>query len=186
MATTTDLKQGTAIFYNHNPYLIIFSQFVNPGKGSAFTRAKMRNLKNNQVLEVTFKSGEALELVDVQHIKCQYLYNDGTNYSFMDNETYEQFSLDGDVIGNYAKYLRDGTECYALSVDGTVVSIQLPPKMNFKVLSTPPRSRGNTATTDTKEAELGNGLVVRVPAFIEEGEMICVNTSDNSYVGKAA
>jgi elongation factor P len=104
----------------------------------------------------------------------------------MNNETYEQFSLDTDLLGDYVKYLRDGTECYALSIDGTVVSIQLPPKMDFKVLSTPPRSRGNTATTDTKEAELGNGLVVKVPAFIEEGEMIRVNTEDGSYVGKAA
>jgi elongation factor P len=186
MATTMDLRQGTAVMYNHNPYLIVFSQFVNPGKGSAFTRAKMRNLKNGQMLEVTFKSGEALELVDMQHIKCQYLYNDGKSYYFMNNETYEQFSLDTDLLGDYVKYLRDGTECYALSIDGTVVSIQLPPKMDFKVLSTPPRSRGNTATTDTKEAELGNGLVVKVPAFIEEGEMIRVNTEDGSYVGKAA
>lgn len=184
MSTTTDLKQGLTILHKGNPWLIAVAQFVNPGKGSAFTRAKLRQLKTGQVVEHTFKSGEAVELVDVVRTKCQYLYNDGENYNFMDNETYEQFSLDKEAIGDSTKYLIENTECYAMYIDGTPVSIQVPPKMTFKVISAPPGYKGDTATGGSKDATIETGATIKVPLFIEEGDLIMVNTAEGNYVSK--
>lgn len=184
MSSTTDLKQGLTILFKGNPWLIAVAQFVNPGKGSAFTRAKLRQLKTGQVVEHTFKSGEAVELVDVLRTKCQYLYNDGEMYNFMDNESYEQFALDKEAIGDAAKYLIENTECYAMYIDGNPVSIQIPAKMTFKVISAPPGYKGDTATGGSKDVTIETGAVVKVPLFIEEGDLIMVNTSEGNYVSK--
>ncbi|MBP9770570.1 elongation factor P [Candidatus Gracilibacteria bacterium] len=184
MSSTTDLKQGLTILHKGNPWLIAVAQFVNPGKGSAFTRAKLRQLKTGQVVEHTFKSGEAVELVDVVRTKCQYLYNDGENYNFMDNETYEQFALDKESIGDATKYLVENTECYAMYIDGIPVSIQVPPKMTFKVISAPPGYKGDTATGGSKDATIETGATIKVPLFIEEGDLIMVNTAEGNYVSK--
>ena len=185
MTSTTNIVKGIAIDFKHGTWLIAEAQFVNPGKGSAFTRTKIKNLKTGQVIEHTFRSGESVEMVDVQRKKAQFLYSDGTSYNFMDNENYEQFSLEEDAIGNGTKYLIDGTEVYILYIDGTPISVQLPPKMAFKVASTPPGVRGDTATGGSKEATLETGTVVKVPLFIKEGESIMVNTEDGSYISKA-
>lgn len=185
MSSTTNIVKGLAIDFKHGTWLLVDAQFVSPGKGSAFTRAKMKNLKTDQVIEHTFRSGESVELVDVQRQKCQYLYKDGGECHFMDNESYEQFTLAEDAIGDGTKYLIDGTECYALILDGVPVSIQLPPKMDFKVISTPPGVKGDTATGGSKECTIETGAVIKVPLFIKEGETIKVNTDDGSYVSKA-
>jgi len=185
MTTTTDIRTNMSIVWNGHTWLVQMAQFVNPGKGSAFTRAKLKNLRTGQVVENTFRSGEAVELAEVENKRCQYLYNDGTNYVFMGNDDYEQFSLDKDFLGDATKYLIDGTEVYAMYIDGNPVSIQLPPKMNFKVVSTPPGVRGDTASGGSKEATIETGAVVRVPLFIEEGETIRVNTETGAYDGKA-
>lgn len=184
MATTTDIRMGISIIHNNQAWLVAAAQFVNPGKGSAFTRVKLRNLKSGKVVEQTLKSGEAFELVDVQKKRCQFLYKDGLTYNFMNNDDYEQFALEVDILGETTKYLLDGTECYAMYVDNIPVSIQIPPKMDFKVTSTPPGVRGDTATGGTKEAVLETGLVVNVPLFIEEGDIVRVNTETGMYDGK--
>ena len=184
MSSTTDLKQGLTILHKGNPWLIAVAQFVNPGKGSAFTRAKLRQLKPGQVVEHTFKSGEAVELVDVVRNKCQYLYNDGETYNFMDNENYEQFGLDKELIGDAVKYLIENTECYAMYIDGIPVSIQVPPKMAFKVISAPPGYKGDTATGGSKDATIETGATIKVPLFISEGDIIMVNTAEGNYVSK--
>ncbi len=184
MASTTNITQGLAILYKNQPWLIVSAQFVNPGKGSAFTRAKLRNLKTDQVVENTFRSGEAVETMDMIRKKCQYLYNDGTSYNFMDNDTYEQFALDKATIGEGIKFLIDGTECFALYIDGTPISIQLPTKMDFKVITTTPGVKGDTATGGSKDCTIETGAVIKVPLFIKEGEIIKVNTDDGSYVSK--
>lgn len=185
MPSTTNIVQGLAILYKNQPWLIISAQFVNPGKGSAFTRAKLRNLKTDQVVENTFRSGEAVETLDMIRKKCQYLYNDGTSYNFMDNDSYEQFSLDKTVLGEGTKFLIDDTQCFALYIDGTPISIQLPPKMDFKVITTTPGVKGDTATGGSKECTIETGATIKVPLFIKEGEIIKVNTEDGSYVSKA-
>ena len=185
MTSTQDIKQGIAINFKNGAWLVSEAQFVNPGKGAAFTRAKLRNLRSGQVIEITFKSGETVELVDVVRNKCQYLYTDGTDYNFMDNVTYEQFSLDKKTLGDAVKYLIDDTECYAMYLDGTPISIQLPPKMDFKVISSPPGTKGDTATGGAKDVIIETGATVRAPLFIDEGDIIKINTDDGSYVSKA-
>jgi len=184
MPSTTNIVQGIVIDYKGNPWLVSSAQFVNPGKGSAFTRAKLKNLKTGQLVENTFRSGEAVELIDMTKNKCQYLYKDGNDYNFMDNTTYEQFALAADTIGDASKYLIDDTECYAMYLDGIPVSIQIPEKMDFKVISTPPGVKGDTATGGSKEAVIETGAVIKVPLFIKEGEIIKVNTTSGDYVSK--
>ncbi len=185
MASTTNIVKGIAINFKHGNWLVIDAQFVNPGKGSAFTRTKIKNLKTDQVIEHTFRSGESVELVDVVRKKSQYLYNDNENFYFMDNENYEQFSLAQSAIADNKKFLVDGTDCYTLYIDGNPISIQLPPKMDFKVIQTPPGVKGDTATGGSKECTIETGAKIKVPLFIKEGEIIKINTDDGSYVSKA-
>jgi elongation factor P len=185
MATTTDLRQGTTIMFKNQPWIIAKAQFVNPGKGAAFTRAKLRNLKTGNIVENTFKSGESVELADVIQKRCQHLYKDNSGFYFMDTDSYEQFSLDKDSIGDAGKYLIEGTECYAMYIDKIPVSIQVPPKMDFKVINTTPGVKGDTATGGSKECTIETGTVVRVPLFIKESDTIKINTEDGSYVSKA-
>ncbi len=185
MPTTTNIVPGIAIEFKNQPFLVISTQFENPGKGQAFTRAKLKNLKTGQVLENTFKSGEAVPLVDTARKKCQFLYNDGDTYNFMNNETYDQFTLSTEQIGDQKKFLIDGTECYALYIEGNPISIQLPPKMDFTVTSTTPGVKGDTATGGSKDCEIETGAVIKVPLFIKENEKITVNTETGTYVGKA-
>jgi len=185
MATTTNIVKGIAISFKHGSWLVADAQFVNPGKGSAFTRTKLRNLKTDQVIDHTFRSGEAVELIDVERKKAQYLYNDNDGFYFMDNETYEQFSLEKKAIGDNSKYLIDGTEVYVLHIENNPVSIQLPPKMDFKVIQAPPGVKGDTATGGSKEVTIETGATVKVPLFIKEGESIKINTDDGSYASKA-
>lgn len=184
MTTSNNISKGMAIRFKDQAWLIIDTQFVNPGKGAAFSRLKLRNLKTDQVIENTFKSGETYELVDMLRKKCQYLYNNGNEYNFMDNDSYEQFSLSKESLGVATKFLIENTECYALYIDGTPASIQLPPKMDFKVVETTPGVKGDTATGGSKEATIETGAVIKVPLFIKEGEIIKVNTEDGSYVSK--
>lgn len=185
MPTTNSIIHGIAINFRGQPWIIISTQFVNPGKGAAFTRAKMRNLKTDQILEQTFKSGEQVELADVVRKKCQYLYNDGNLYHFMDSDTYDQFSFPKNTLSEAAKFLTEGTECYALHIDGSPVSLQLPPKMDFKVIETEPGVKGDTATGGSKECVIETGTKIKVPLFIKEGDIIKINTENGTYVSKA-
>ncbi len=136
-------------------------------------------------MENTFKSGEALEVADTVRKKCQYLYSDGNDFHFMDNENYDQFSLTKEQLDEADKYLLDGTEVYALYIDGTPVSIQLPPKMDFKVVKTTPGVKGDTATGGNKDCEIETGAIIKVPLFIKEGDLIKINTEEGTYVSKA-
>lgn len=185
MPTTTSITHGLTIKFKGQNWTIINTQFVNPGKGAAFTRAKMRNLKTGQVIENTFKSGEAVEMIETARKKAQYLYNDASGYHFMDNDTYEQFTLPQDAIGDNKKFMLDGIECYMLYIDNNPINIQLPPKMDFKVIETTPGVKGDTATGGSKDCTIETGAVIKVPLFIKEGEKICVNTELGQYVGKA-
>ena len=184
--TTSDFKKGLPIRYNGDTYILVGYQFVNPGKGTAFTRAKIKNIKTQKVMEVTFKSGEQIEEADVQYKKCQYMYNDGTEYNFMDNTSYEQFGVPSEMIGDQADYLMDGGEVTVVSVDGGAVSVQLPPKMDFAVTDAPPGEKGDTATGGTKQVTIETGAKVNAPLFIKEGDRIRVNTETGEYVERVA
>lgn len=180
--TTSDFKKGLAIRYNGDTYIIVGYQFVNPGKGSAFTRAKIKNVRSLKVVEVTFKSNETIEEANMEYKRSQYMYNDGTDYQFMDNANYEQFSMPADVIGDQGVYMMEGGEVTVVFVDNKPVSIQLPPKMDFDVKEAPPGEKGDTATGGTKPVVIETGATVAVPLFIKEGDRIRVNTETGEYV----
>ena len=180
--STNDFKVGVNIKYNGAPYSIIKCEFMNPGKGTAVYRTKLRGIKTGKVLDVTFKSGESVEDVDVQNRKMQFLYSDGGSYAFMDNENFEQISIEVEVLSEKGKYLKDGMVLYVSFLEGQAFDIQLPPKMAFKVESTIPGVKGDTATGGTKPATLDNGVVVNVPLFVNEGNEIRINTETGEYV----
>jgi elongation factor P len=180
--STNDFKVGVNIEYNGAPYSIIKCEFMNPGKGSAVYRTKLRGIKTGKVLDVTFKSGEIVEDVDVQNRKMQFLYSDNTSYVFMDNESFEQMSIEKSVLEDKGKFLQDGMDAYVSLLEGQAFDVQLPPKMAFKVETTIPGVKGDTATGGTKPATLDNGVVVNVPLFINEGDEIRINTETGEYV----
>jgi elongation factor P len=180
--TTSDFRKGLAIRYNGDTYVVISYQFVNPGKGSAFTRTKIKNIKTLKVNEITFKSGEQIEGANMEYRRCQYLYSDGTDLHFMDNVNYEQFSMPAELVGDQAQFMMDSGEVTAVFVDNKPVSLQLPPKMDFKVTEAQPGVKGDTATGGTKPVTIETGAKVNVPLFIKEGDYIRVNTETGEYV----
>ncbi len=180
--TTWDFRKGLPIKYNGDTYILVGYQFVNPGKGSAFTRAKIKNVRSLKVMEVTFKSGDQIEDANMEYKKCQYMYNDGSEYHFMENVSYEQFSMSADVVGEQGQFMMDGGEVTAVFVDNIPVSLQLPPKMDFTVTEAPPGEKGDTATGGTKQVTIETGAKVAVPLFIKEGDRIRVSTETGEYV----
>jgi len=180
--TTSDFKKGLAIKYKSETYVITGYQFVNPGKGSAFTRAKLKNVRSAKVIEVSFRSGEQIEEANMEYRKCQYMYSDGGEYHFMDNSSYEQFSLSADMIGDQGAYMMDGGNVTVVFVDNLPVSLQLPAKMEFTVTDSPPGDKGDTATGGSKQVTIETGAKVNAPLFIKEGDKIRVNTDNGEYV----
>ena len=179
--TTSDFKKGMAIRYKNETFVIVGYQFVNPGKGMAFTRTKLKNVKSGKVLEVSFRSDERIEEANMEYKKCQYMYGDSGSYHFIDNNTYEQFSVPGDLVGDQAHFMMDGADITVVFVDHKPVGLQLPAKMNFKVTHSPPGDKGDTATGGTKQVTIETGAKVNAPLFIKEGDMIRVNTETGEY-----
>lgn len=184
--TTSDFKKGLAVRYKNDTYVIVGYQFVNPGKGSAFTRTKLKNVGTGKVLEVSFRSDEQIEEANMEYKKSQYLYSDGSEYHFMDTSSYEQFTIPADIIGDQSMYMMDGGDVTVVFVDNKPVSLQLPPKMNFKVTQSPPGEKGDTATGGTKQVEIETGAKVAAPLFIKEGDTIRVNTDTGEYVERVS
>lgn len=182
---TSEFKKGAAVKYNGDTYVIVGYQFVNPGKGAAFTRAKMKSVKTGKNVEVTFKSGEDVPEANMENKRCQYLYKDATEYTFMDNNTYDQFTISNEMIGDDSDFLIDGTEVVVVFVDDNPASVQLPTKMDFKVISAPPGEKGDTATGGTKPVIIETGATISAPLFIKEGDSIRVNTETHEYVERA-
>lgn len=183
---TSDFTKGTAIKYNGETCVVMSYQFVNPGKGAAFTRTKLKNAKSGKIFEVSFRSGENIEPANVEYRNCQYLYNDGSDMTFMDTTNYEQFVISLDNIGDSQNYIVDGSDVVVVFIDGEPFSIQLPPKMNFKVIESPPGDKGDTATGGTKQVVIETGVKVSVPLFIKEGDVIKLNTDTGQYVERVS
>lgn len=182
MADTTSIRKGVVIRHNNDLYVVSDFQFVNPGKGSAFYKTKMKGISNGKTIEITYKSGETIDVVDVFRTNMQFLYKNADMYSFMNQETYETVDISEDVVGDDGKYLKEGLITIVSLHDGNPVAIQLPKKVTYKVLVAPPAVKGDTASGNvTKEVELENGLIVHVPIFIKEGEDILVNTETGDY-----
>ncbi|MCB5231263.1 MAG: elongation factor P [Candidatus Cloacimonas sp.] len=186
MATTSDIRNGMMLEFKDGIYEVIEFLHVKPGKGNTFVRTKMRNVKTGQVLENNFRITEKLTEVRVEKKKMQYLYYDGDFYVFMDNETYEQSSLDSEAIGDLDKYLLENTEVVMkVSPDGEILGIELPTSIVMTITECDPNIKGNTASGGGKNAVTETGLRLTVPFFIEAGEKIKVDTRNGAYVERA-
>ncbi len=185
MGSTDDIKRGAVLRHNGKFYIISNFSFVNPGKGQAFFKCKLRAIGGDKGIEITYKSGETIDSVRVDHETFQYLYNKGELYSFMNNSTYETVEVSEDIIGDDIKYLKEGLDVIASLHEGNVVAIQLAKKVKYKVIDSPPAVKGDTASGSvTKEIGLDNGLHIHAPIFIKEGEEILVNTETGDYGGR--
>lgn len=187
MATysTNEFKGGLKIMLDGDPCSIIENEFVKPGKGQAFNRVKIRNLKTGRVIERTFKSGESVEGADVMETEMQYLYTDGEFWHFMDPNTYEQVAADANAVADATKWLKEQDTCLVTLWNGAPISVTPPNFVMLTVTDTDPGVRGDTSGGGGKPATLETGAVVRVPLFIDVDEVIKVDTRTGEYVGRA-
>ncbi|WP_243366142.1 elongation factor P [Fundidesulfovibrio soli] len=184
MLSTTDFRRGLKIELDNIPYEIVDFQHVKPGKGGAFVRTKLRNMLNGRVVENTFRSGEKMGKPDMETRSMQYLYKDGTGFVFMDMESYEQFSVEDDVLGDKGRFLVDGMELTMLMYRGKALDIDLPPSVVLEITHTEPGVKGDTVSGATKPATLSTGLTINVPLFVNEGEKVKVDTRSGEYLGR--
>ncbi len=187
MATysTNEFKAGLKVMLDGDPAVIVENEFVKPGKGQAFNRVKIRNLRTGRVIERTFKSGDTIEAADVVDVEMQYLYNDGEFWHFMNPETYEQLAADKSAIGDNAKWLKEQDTCLVTLFNGVPLAVEPPNTVTLKIVETDPGVRGDTSGGGGKPAKLETGAVVRVPLFVQEGETIKVNTRTGEYISRA-
>lgn len=183
MYQTTDFRNGLKIEIDGKLFLIVTQQHVNPGKGSAFVRTKLKNLETGQVIEKTFKAGvDTVGKPDVDEKEMEYLYDDPDGYNFMDQKSYETVHLRKDQVGESSLYLQEGIRVYILYFNERPLTIELPNFVQLKITETDPGLKGDTAQGGTKRAVLETGLAVNVPLFINEGETIKVDTRSGEYV----
>jgi elongation factor P len=180
--TTANFKNGMCIMYDNKMWLIVEFQHVKPGKGGAFVRTKLKELKGGRIVDVTFRAGEKFEDVRVETKHLQYLYNDGSAYHFMDTSSYEQFELGADFIGDTAKWLKENDEVEVMYAGGEMIGVEPPMFVELEVTETDPGFKGDTVQGGTKAATLETGAVVQVPMFLNVGERIRVDTRDGRYV----
>lgn len=185
MATTSDLAKDVVLKWKGDLFGVVEFQHVNPGKGAAFVRTRLKSLSSGKVIENTFKAGEAIDVADVERKKMQFLYKDASGATFMDNTTYDQVVVPALVAGDKMAYLQEGSEATVVVHEGAAVNIEIPRKMTLKVVEAAPGVRGDTATNVTKEVKLENGMTVRTPLFIKEGDSVIVNTESGDYVERA-
>jgi elongation factor P len=183
--STNEFKGGLKVMLDGDPCSIIENEFVKPGKGQAFNRVKIRNLKTGRVLEKTFKSGESLEGADVLETDMQYLYADGEFWHFMDPNSFEQFSADKAAVGDAVKWLKEQDLCLVTLWNGTPIIIEPPKFVVLTITETDPGLKGDTSGSGGKPATLETGAVVRVPLFVQIGEAIKVDTRTGEYVSRA-
>lgn len=186
MATysTNEFKAGLKIMLDGDPYSILENEFVKPGKGQAFNRVKVRNLKTGRTLERTFKSGDSVEAADVVETEMTVLYNDGEYWHFMDPNTFEQIAAGPAAVGEAGKWLREQDTVEVTLYNGDPLTVTAPKLVDLRITQTDPGVRGDTAQGGTKPAELETGASVKVPLFIEEGEVIRIDTRTGEYVSR--
>ena len=187
MATynTSEFRSGLKLMIDGDPFTIVENEFVKPGKGQAFNRVKIRNLKTGRVIDRTYKSGESVEAADVMETDMQYLYSDGELWHFMDPDTFEQLAADAAAVGESSKWLKEQDSYQVTLWNGQPIAIVPPNFVNLTITQTDPGVRGDTSGGGGKPATLETGAVVRVPLFINEGEVIKVDTRSGEYVSRA-
>ncbi|HVR45063.1 MAG TPA: elongation factor P [Candidatus Binatia bacterium] len=185
MISSNDLRNGVTIIVDGQLWTVIEFLHVKPGKGSAFVRTRLKNVKTGTTLERTFRAGEKLERAMVDNRQMQMLYNDADGYHFMDQQTFENVTLQRDLIGDPADFLKDGMVVDMQFHDGTPIGVDLPAHVELKIVETDPGFRGDTATNTTKPARLETGATVNVPLFVEAGDVIRIDTRDRRYIGRS-
>lgn len=180
-----DIKNGMTILMDGDLCTIQEFQHVKPGKGPAFVRIKLKNLRTGSTTEDTYNTNIKITKAHIDKVNVQYLYNAGDVYTFMNNETYEQIEVDKSKLGDNVKFIKEGLELQIDFFEGEIIGITLPEKVEYEIVECEPAVKGNTATNATKEAVVETGYSVRVPLFINNGERIIISTKDGKYQGRA-
>ncbi|HCY7368600.1 TPA: elongation factor P [Staphylococcus aureus] len=184
MISVNDFKTGLTISVDNAIWKVIDFQHVKPGKGSAFVRSKLRNLRTGAIQEKTFRAGEKVEPAMIENRRMQYLYADGDNHVFMDNESFEQTELSSDYLKEELNYLKEGMEVQIQTHEGETIGVELPKTVELTVTETEPGIKGDTATGATKSATVETGYTLNVPLFVNEGDVLIINTGDGSYISR--
>jgi len=177
-----EVKQGMKVLLDGEPYEVLECNFRKPGKGAAVYTTKLRNLLKGTIIDKRYRSGDSLDTADVHRSDGQYLYRDGSGYVFMDNETFEQFPLPEESVGEKVKFLKEGDVCGMLYWDGKLIDMSPPQQVVLEITCTEPAAKGDTATNVTKPATVETGAEVQVPAFISEGDKIKIDIATGNYV----
>jgi elongation factor P len=185
MISVNDFKTGLTIEVDGGLWRVIDFQHVKPGKGAAFVRSKLRNLRTGAIQEKTFRAGEKVAKAQIDNRKMQYLYASGDQHVFMDNESYDQIELPASSIEYELKFLKENMEVHIMLFQGESLGIELPNSVELEVTETEPGIKGDTASGGTKPATVETGLVVQVPFFVNQGDRLIINTTDGSYVSRA-
>jgi elongation factor P len=180
--TTQQFKNGMAIVYDNKTWVIVEFQHVKPGKGGAFVRTKLKELKSGRVVDITFRAGEKLEDVRLEQKNVQYLYSDGDSFHFMETDTYEQFALPAEFVGEAANWLKENDMATVQIAGGEMIGVEAPMFVDLEVTETDPGFKGDTVQGGTKPATLETGAIVPVPMFINTGDKIRVDTRDGHYI----
>jgi len=181
MYTVADLRKGLKIILDGDPYIVIAFDFAKPGKGQALYRTKMRNMINGTILDRTYRSGETFDPASLDERTMQYLYKEDNAYHFMDNRNYEQIVINKDALGDTKNYLIDNLAVDVLLFGEKAIGVNVPNFVNLRVIKTDPWAKGDTSGSDSKPATVETGYVLRVPPFIEEGELITIDTRTGEY-----
>lgn len=185
MLNLSEIKSGKVILWEDQPYSVLYHEHSKTGRAGAVLRTKLRNIVTGAVIDKTFQGSEKVDEADVTKSKAQYLYREGENFVFMDNESYEQFSLSEDTLTTASSYLIEGTEVTVLQFNGNPVNIEIPVKVTLTVTEAPPGLKGDTASGGDKVVTVETGLKVTTPLFVKEGDKIIINTEKGSYVSRA-
>jgi elongation factor P len=183
--STAEFKKGLKIQFDGAPYTIVDFQHVKPGKGGAFVRTKLKHMRLGRVIDNTFRAGEKVELVDFEEKRMQFLYKDD-RYHFMDLDTYDQISLSAEEVGEARDFLKENTEVEILFIESSAVTVELPNFIEIRIAKTDPGIRGDTASGGSKPATLETGAVIQVPLFLNEGDVVKVDTRSGDYLGRVA
>lgn len=187
MASPNDIKKGTVINLDGDLWVVTSFQRVSPGKGSSFVRTRIKSLSTGKVVENNFKSAESLTFEQVNNRRMQFIFGDADTLTFMDGQTYEQIALGREMVGEDAQYLKEGLEVVIIMHGDKAISMELPMKIEYTVVETEPAVKGDTASGNVlKDAKTDNGLMIRIPIFIKEGDHVLVNTETGDYVERVA
>ncbi|MCH8159679.1 MAG: elongation factor P [Proteobacteria bacterium] len=182
--STSEFKSGLRILLDGNPYIIVENEFVKPGKGQAFNRVRIKNLKTGKTIDKTFKSGESVEAADVMDTNMQFLYSDGEFWHFMVADTFEQYAADVSAVGDAKNWITDGDICAVTLWNDSPLIVTAPNFVELEITETDPGVKGDTASGGVKPATLSTGAVVRVPLFVDQNEVIKVDTRSREYVSR--